>query len=445
MSKLRVTQNIYIVKNMKWGYNMKVLKLGDEGIGVQQLTLALGRAGFSAGGIKNTFDNSVHRALVAFQNNVGISADGIAGEITYSELMPYLLGYTTLTLEEGQTPESVARDFGTTPEAIRIANPYLTSFVPGANITVPFGFDVVPSNVDYSYELTKFIADGLKARYPFITVESAGESVMEKDLTLIRIGSGNRKVFYNASHHANEWITTPVLLKFAEEYLKALTSGGNIASAKAETLYTRSALTLMPLVNPDGMDLVTGAIPVDSPYYLDARNIAASYPNIEFPSGWKANIKGTDLNLNYPAMWERAKEIKYSQGYTTPAPRDFVGASPLSEPESRSVYNLSAKDDYVLTVSLHTQGEVIYWKYLDFLPPRSEEIADALAEVSGYTKEITPYASGFAGYKDWFISYYNRPGYTIEIGKGQNPLPISDFDSIYPNVEKMLVKALELA
>lgn len=35
------------------------------------------------------------------------------------------------------------------------------------------------------------------------------------------------------------------------------------------------------------------------------------------------------------------------------------------------------------------------------------------------------------GYKDWFIQIYNRPGYTIEAGLGENPLPISQFDKIY--------------
>ena len=43
----------------------------------------------------------------------------------------------------------------------------------------------------------------------------------------------------------------------------------------------------------------------------------------------------------------------------------------------------------------------------------------------------TPYNSSFAGYKDWFIQEYNRPGYTIEAGLGENPLPISQFDNIY--------------
>jgi len=424
---------------------MRILKIGDEGTSVEYLTLALTRAGFGTGGIKNVFDETVHNALVAFQNSVSIEADGVAGEITYQNLLPYLRGYDTVVISEGENIDTLAQRFSTTADAIRTANPMLQSFSPGATVIVPFGFDVVPTNVNYSALLVDFITDGLKARYPFITKASAGDSVMENNLWYLTIGTGEKKVFYNASHHANEWITTPVLLKFTEDYLKAVSSNGNIADRNARELFETKTLFVMPLVNPDGVDLVTNSIPVTSQFYINARAIAGSYPNIPFPNGWKANILGTDLNLNYPASWDRAKEIKASLGFTSPAPRDYVGTSPLSALESRIVYNLSLRNDFALTVSLHTQGEVIYWKYLDFLPPRSEEIADELARVSGYSKETTPYASGFAGYKDWFISYYNRPGYTVEIGSGTNPLPISDFDSIYPPNLRLLTEALFLA
>ena len=64
-----------------------------------------------------------------------------------------------------------------------------------------------------------------------------------------------------------------------------------------------------------------------------------------------------------------------------------------------------------LTLAYHTQGEVIYWRYLDLLPPRSREIAETFSAVSGYAAEETPFASGFAGYKDWFIQNFDRPGY----------------------------------
>ena len=421
---------------------MRILKIGDSGIDVEYLSLGLTRAGFNTGGIKDVFDRSVHNALVAFQNREKIAADGIAGEVTYERLLPYLKGFDVITIEPGDTIEEIASRTGTTPEAIRTANPMLNDFNAGAIITVPFGFDAVPTNVRWSHLLATYVTEGLKARYPFVETATAGESVMDSELWYLKIGTGDKKVFFNGSHHANEWITTPVLFKFAEDYLKAVSGGSQISGRDAKTLYDSTTLFVMPLVNPDGVDLLNDAIPKTSQYYINARNIALSYPNIPFPDGWKANILGTDLNLNYPASWETAKRIKAELGFVSPAPRDYVGSAPLSALESRIVYNFTLANDFVLTVSMHTQGDVIYWKYLDFMPPRAQEIGKALSDASGYPLADTPYASSFAGYKDWYISYYNRPGYTVEIGRGTNPLPISDFNSVYPANLALLTEAL---
>jgi g-D-glutamyl-meso-diaminopimelate peptidase len=66
-----------------------------------------------------------------------------------------------------------------------------------------------------------------------------------------------------------------------------------------------------------------------------------------------------------------------------------------------------------------------------------------MARVSGYTLADAPYSSSFAGYKDWFIKLYRRPGYTIEVGRGENPLPLSQFDEIYrDNLGILIVAAL---
>jgi len=92
-----------------------------------------------------------------------------------------------------------------------------------------------------------------------------------------------------------------------------------------------------------------------------------------------------------------------------------------------------------LTLAYHTQGEVIYWRYLDLLPPRSREIAETFSAVSGYAVEETPFASGFAGYKDWFIQNYDRPGYTIETGTGVSPLPLNQFPPIYQDNIQILI------
>lgn len=162
--------------------------------------------------------------------------------------------------------------------------------------------------------------------------------------------------------------------------------------------------------------------------------------------GWKfLKSRGVDLNLQFPANWERAREIKFEQGFTSPAPRDFVGTAPLVAPEAIAMYRFTLAHNFRLILAYHTQGRVIYWRYLDFLPPASYYIGEQFAASSGYTLEDTPFASSFAGYKDWFLQNYNLPGYTIEAGLGNNPLPISQFNTIYAENEGILVLGAVLA
>lgn len=126
-----------------------------------------------------------------------------------------------------------------------------------------------------------------------------------------------------------------------------------------------------------------------------------------------------------------AKKVKYNLGFTGPAPRDFVGYGPLTEPEALAIYNFTLKYDFKLVIAYHTQGKEIYWQFANFNPPNSFYIGTQFAKSSGYKLTDTPYNSSFAGYKDWFIQDYNKPGYTIEAGTGESPLPISQFDEIY--------------
>lgn len=282
----------------------------------------------------------------------------------------------------------------------------------------------------YNSLTSRYAVEDLKRRYPFLETGSIGTSVMGRPIPYLVIGTGSTQVFYNASFHANENITTGILLKFAEDYARAYAEGTDLYGVTARELFSSYRLYLVPMVNPDGVDLVNGLLK-SGPYYGQAKTISASYPGIPFPNGWKANIDGVDLNLQFPAGWEQARAIKAAQGYTSPAPRDYVGSAPLTAPESAAVYRFTRAHDFSLILAYHTQGEVIYWKYLDYEPERSYEIAQYFGKVSGYAVEETPSASGYAGYKDWFIQEYDRPGYTIEAGLGENPLPASQFDLIY--------------
>jgi len=419
---------------------MRILREGSRGPAVQLLQLALNRAEMGALALDGRFGPATGAALRAFQARMGLRPDGVAGALTHRALLPWYTGYLTHRVQRGESIRSISRLYGAEPDAVMAANPALApeALPLGAELTVPLPFPVVPTEIDYCSELVAYCVDGLAARYPVIRAGIIGRSVLGKPLRSLTLGQGANRVLYNAEHHANEWITTPVLLRFAEELGKAAVTGGALLGTSAAEILDYAAIVLIPAVNPDGMDLATGEL-ASGRDFENARRFAVQYPRFPFPRGWKANLRGIDLNLQYPAGWEQARANKFAQGIVSPAPADYVGAAPLEAPESRALYELTRRFDPALTLSLHTQGEVIYWKYRDLEVPGSERIAALFADLSGYAAETTPYASGFAGYRDWFIQDFRRPGFTLELGRGVNPLPIADLDAIYERVRGILV------
>lgn len=411
---------------------MEILKSGSRGALVSRLQLGLRRAGEDPGPLDGVFGPQTGQALRQFQSKNGLTADGLAGPKTQRALAPWYTGFLRHQVQVGDTLWRLATRYRTSLRALEIANPNANPLrlQIGTWLTIPLNFTVVPAEIPWSSALAADCVQGLSARYPFFQVQDFGRSVLGRPLSCLSLGDGNRRVLYNASHHANEWITTPVLFQFAEELAQAWAYDTPVYGISARQLLEAATISLVPLVNPDGVDLVTGALS-DTRILAQTRAMADAYPNIPYPEGWKANIQGVDLNLQYPARWETAREIKFEQGFTQPGPRDYVGPRPLSAPESRAMAGLTRLLDPAMTLSYHTQGEVIYWRFADYLPPGSLELGERLAEASGYLLEDTPFASGNAGYKDWFIQEYNRPGYTIECGLGQNPLPLVQFPEIY--------------
>lgn len=407
------------------------LRRGALGPQTELFQLALKRAGFPVV-IDGIFGSETLAALKDFQSSSNLITDGIVGPKTWRELTPYLVGFTVHTVVPGDTLWKLARRYRSSVSAVQTANPGVDpqSLQVAHRLTIPLGFDVVPDNISFTSTVLAICIRGLHARYPFIGVGEIGKSVMGRPLYRLEIGEGANSVFYNAAHHANEWITSPLLLQFLESYAQKVAFGGKFLDVDARNIYTQTVLSLVPMVNPDGVDLVTGQLN-SGDYYRQAEILAQNYPAIAFPRGWKANIDGIDLNLQYPAGWENARDIKYAQGFDQPGPRDFVGLAPLNTPESRAVYDWTRSNNFSLTLSFHTQGKVIYWKYLDFEPKNAYVIAQKFSFVSGYEIAETPYMSGFAGYKDWFIAEYDQPGYTIEAGEGVSPLPLSQFTQIY--------------
>ncbi|MCA0984050.1 M14 family metallopeptidase [Halobacillus yeomjeoni] len=288
-------------------------------------------------------------------------------------------------------------------------------------IPVQVGFRIVDGRQAYDFDvLTKHLKELLDT-YPFIRTEKIGQSVMGKDLLELQIGHGSKVVHWNGSFHANEWITTATIMQFLNDYLIALTNKEPIRGLDVSPYYEQVTLSIVPMVDPDGVNLVLQG-PPKGPFGEEALRI--NNGNEDF-SGWKANIRGVDLNNQFPAKWEVEAERKPKK----PRYRDFPGEKPLTEPEAIAMAELAQARQFEKMLAFHTQGEVIYWGYEGKEPPRAFTIVNEFRRVSGY--EPIRYVDSYAGYKDWFIKVYERPGFTVELGEGTNPLPISQFDEIY--------------
>ncbi|PAV29440.1 peptidase M14 [Virgibacillus profundi] len=334
-----------------------------------------------------------------------------------------LSGYT---IKENDSLWSIAINNNISIASLLLVNPMIsaTNLQIGQEISIPQQIrELIVTDVNnYTYE--KMLADiqQLLAVYPFIFRQTIGSSVMGKELIELQIGTGEKQVHLNGSFHANEWITTPVIMSFINEYALSLTNNTPIRGIFMLPLYMDTLLSIVPMVNPDGVDLVLKGSSAAGEHQNEV--LAINNQNEDF-SNWKANINGVDLNNQYPALWE----VEAARKPTTPQPRDYPGPHPLSEPESIAMAELANSRDFLRVNAFHTQGEVIYWGFEGLEPPVSEVIVNEYARVSGYLP--VQYIDSFAGYKDWFIQEFRRPGFTIELGTGINPLPIGQFPEIY--------------
>ena len=113
----------------------------------------------------------------------------------------------------GDTFYNLAAAYGTSLNAVIAANPDVdpNNLVVGSSIVVPVSQSVVPTNISYSYEIMRFNIQSLTVVFPFLETGSIGKSVLGNDLSYVRLGYGPKEIFYNASHHANEWITSCLL------------------------------------------------------------------------------------------------------------------------------------------------------------------------------------------------------------------------------------------
>lgn len=274
----------------------------------------------------------------------------------------------------------------------------------------------------------------LKERFPFIKLDVIGKSVMGKEIPSLQIGKAGEYVLYAGVFRGTERLTGILLLKFAEDLCLAIQNDTELAGLNARSSMFGHGLIIVPVVNPDGYDItLKGAAGCGYSAARIHRLCSGEYRS------WEANARGVDLTHNFSTGWNTLQELEKKNGIYGPCPRKYGGHKPESEPETVALAELCRRVKIRHALSFQSQGEVIYWSFGDRTPPKSRKMAEIMAACSGYAIEEPAGTPPHCGFKDWFIDEFGRPGFQIEIGRGEYALSAGSLPGSYEKLKELMM------
>jgi g-D-glutamyl-meso-diaminopimelate peptidase len=279
----------------------------------------------------------------------------------------------------------------------------------------------------YTYEQMIRDLKDIRLWYADITeIQIIGKSVDGRNLYALKLGTGKNEIFINGSHHAREHMTTNVLMEMIDAYAFHYLRNKTLDGYNVRQILSETSIWFVPMVNPDGVTLVQrGYKSANNPSYVLKLNGNKS----DF-SAWKANIRGVDLNRQYPADWAN---ICCDPG--KPGPQNYKGTRPLSEPEAKAVADFTLAHNFKTALAYHSSGQILYWHFNQGYSAlqRDKALALKISAKTGYSLVPAMRNPSGGGFTDWFIQNERRPGFTPEISPyvGAKPVPISYFDSIW--------------
>lgn len=286
--------------------------------------------------------------------------------------------------------------------------------------------------MSYDYKCLTEDIRKLCGLYPFIETEVIGQSVMKKPIYCLRAGNGERKLFINCAHHGLEYLTSAFIMKFLFDFGAAILEDTEFFGYSAKELAQEVSLYVVPMVNPDGVDIAVNGLDITNPYH---QKLISSVGIHSFNKVWQSNARGVDINHNYNASWRVVK--------TQPGESKYAGPYSESEPETKAMVDFIRKMDFDILIAFHSQGREIYYDFDGIVAENSLKLARKMAEESGYAVCIPTGSAAFGGCKDWFIKEFGKAGFTVEIGSGKNPLPIEMLNEIYDENSKIVLKTME--
>ena len=258
-------------------------------------------------------------------------------------------------------------------------------------------------------------------------VYSIGTSVLGNEIWCAETGRGETALIVTGGIHARENVSCRLVAKQAFDAVAGGASG---------------RLFFVPMLNPDGALLREKGAAIAGDRAQTLIDINGGSDDFSL---WKANINAVDLNTNFDARWGTgASNIRY------PAPQNYIGPEPFSEPETRAIAAFTVKTGASLTLSYHALGREIYWYFYQKKHySRDLAIGEFIEEQLKIYSLDGAHTDSAGGYKDWCVAKLLIPAYTIElVGSGSHPLPDNAADYDYRlnlNLPEKLLNYLQSA
>jgi len=299
--------------------------------------------------------------------------------------------------------------------------------------------EITAKLVDYTTPYTsQMVYDNiaaLQATYPeIITSESIGKSLQGRDITLLKLGTGQRKVLVVAGMHSREGIAVTFTMRCIEEYAAAMNAGKSYKGYNVKKLLSEYTIYFVPLLNPDGMDIFAG---IGQPEYTDKALTA------EELAEYKSTAGGVNLNRNFPFAWGKG-----GVNTTTADHRSYAGDSAGSEPESKAIMELCRANNFEWMLDMHCKGHLIYYQdQINKVDKLSRKLAAMLYRRYDFTltdRSTTFEASG--GLENWFRQEFGRPGICVELVGSKYSSEVNEYfetKTDWKNIKSIFLACIE--
>lgn len=234
--------------------------------------------------------------------------------------------------------------------------------------------------------------------------------------------NSTKSIFIDGGTHANEYISSHLVMKQLVSFLKALKNNEKYNEVLIKDLLSNVAIHVVPMINPDGITLCQKGLDgiknksveamIKKIAKSDGENISSDYFHT-----WKANAEGVDINRNYPSNWTTYNECGH------PSSVFYKGTSVASSSEAKAVMDLTLQQKFVRAISYHTQGRVVYCV-------NNNNFVKLISSLTGYDISVLGLKVDPA-YSDWADRDLSMKSVTVELGSGHNPLPQTQLNDMW--------------